>query len=104
MQYNLKKTEKFTKYAVINNVKSFIWRALQIRLQTFVSLYNSIQMLREICMFMKFRDFWDILPCSQITVDIDLTTRQYIPENSELRTRRHENLKFGCIFMFAARL
>jgi hypothetical protein len=33
---------------------------------------------------MKFKDFWDVLPCSQIDVDIDLTTRQYIPEDSEL--------------------
>jgi hypothetical protein len=34
---------------------------------------------------MKFRDFSDILPCSQINVDIDLTTQQYIPEDSELQ-------------------
>jgi hypothetical protein len=35
---------------------------------------------------MKFRVFWDILPCSQIDidVDIDLTTWQYIPEDYEL--------------------
>jgi hypothetical protein len=52
---------------------------------------------------MKFRFFWDILPCSQIdvdrrfrglmmeaartsekSVDIDLTTQQYIPEDSEV--------------------
>jgi hypothetical protein len=65
---------------------------------------------------MKFRVFRDILPCSQIdvdrrfrgewldlmmevahttetSVDIDLTTRQYIPEKSELHTRRSENIK-----------
>jgi hypothetical protein len=42
---------------------------------------------------MKFRVFWDILPCSQIDVDIDLTTRQYIPEDSEFHTSRCENLK-----------
>jgi hypothetical protein len=30
---------------------------------------------------------------SEMSVDIDLTTRQYIPEDSELRTRRRENLK-----------
>jgi hypothetical protein len=35
---------------------------------------------------MNFRVFWDILPCSQIYVDIDLTTHQYIPEDSELLT------------------
>jgi hypothetical protein len=34
---------------------------------------------------MKFRIFWDILPCSQI----DLTTQQYIPEDSELCTKLH---------------
>jgi hypothetical protein len=69
---------------------------------------------------MKFRVFWDVLPCSQIdvdrrfrgafpshlialmmeaastsqtTVDIDLTTRQNIPEDSELHISRRENLK-----------
>jgi hypothetical protein len=30
---------------------------------------------------------------SETSVDIDLTTRQYIPEDSELHTRRRENLK-----------
>jgi hypothetical protein len=35
----------------------------------------------------KFRVFWDILLCSQINVDIDLTTPQYIPEDSELHTK-----------------
>jgi hypothetical protein len=32
---------------------------------------------------------------SESSVDIDLTTRQqaYIPEDAELHTRRHENLK-----------
>jgi hypothetical protein len=34
---------------------------------------------------LKFRVFWNILPCSQIDVDIDLTTWQYIPEDSELQ-------------------
>jgi hypothetical protein len=34
---------------------------------------------------MKFKVFCDILPCSQIEVDIDLTTRQYIPKDSERR-------------------
>jgi hypothetical protein len=33
---------------------------------------------------MKFRVLWDILPCSQT---------QNIPEDSELHTRRRENLK-----------
>jgi hypothetical protein len=33
---------------------------------------------------MKFRVFWNVLPRSQIDVDIDLRTRQYIPEDSEL--------------------
>jgi hypothetical protein len=30
---------------------------------------------------------------SETSVDIQLTTRQYIPEDSELHTRRCENLK-----------
>jgi hypothetical protein len=30
---------------------------------------------------------------SETSVDIYLTTRQYIPEDYELHTRRHENLK-----------
>jgi hypothetical protein len=30
---------------------------------------------------------------SKTSVDIQLRTRQYIPEDSELHTRRHENLK-----------
>jgi hypothetical protein len=54
---------------------------------------------------LKFRVFWDILPndeialvmeavrTSEMSVNIYLTTRQYIPEDSELHTRRHENLK-----------
>jgi hypothetical protein len=31
---------------------------------------------------------------SETSVDICLTTWQYIPEDSELHTRHHENLKF----------
>jgi hypothetical protein len=31
---------------------------------------------------------------SETSVDIQLRTRQYIPEDSELHTRRRENLKF----------
>jgi hypothetical protein len=61
---------------------------------------------------LKFRVFWDVLPCSQFdvdrrfigayclhrqgdcrSVDVELRTRQYIPEDSELHTRRRENLK-----------
>jgi hypothetical protein len=30
---------------------------------------------------------------SEKSIDIQLRTRQYIPENSELQTRRRENLK-----------
>jgi hypothetical protein len=41
---------------------------------------------------MKSRVFWDTMPCSHI-VDSDLTTLQYIPEDSGLNTRRRENLK-----------
>jgi hypothetical protein len=34
----------------------------------------------------KFIVFWDVLPCSEIVVDLDIyfTTRQCIPEDSEL--------------------
>jgi hypothetical protein len=35
---------------------------------------------------MKFRVFWDVLPCSQI--EVDLRTQQYIPEDSELQGSR----------------
>jgi hypothetical protein len=64
----------------------------------------------------KFRVFWDVLPCSQVddkrfrraycfhhqdggsthletSVNINLTTRQYISEDSKQHTRRRENLK-----------
>jgi hypothetical protein len=44
---------------------------------------------------MKFRVFGGVLPGSQVDVevDIDFRTRQYTPEDSELHTRRRENLK-----------
>jgi hypothetical protein len=35
----------------------------------------------------------EIAHTSETSVDIYLTTWQYIPEDSELYTRRHENLK-----------
>jgi hypothetical protein len=38
---------------------------------------------------------------SETSVDIQLRTRQYIPEDSELHTRRRENFKshiVGCLF------
>jgi hypothetical protein len=42
---------------------------------------------------MKFRVFWVTLPCSQVdVVNIYLTTRKYIPEDSILHTSRRENL------------
>jgi hypothetical protein len=34
---------------------------------------------------------------SETSVDIQLRTRQYIPEDSELHTRRRENLKFYAV-------
>jgi hypothetical protein len=34
---------------------------------------------------------------SETSVDIYLTTRQYIPEDSELHTLRRENLKSHCL-------
>jgi hypothetical protein len=65
---------------------------------------------------MKFRVFWDVLPCSQrdslitlmmeavrtseTSVDIYLTTRQYIPEDSELHTCCCENLKSHISLLF----
>jgi hypothetical protein len=49
---------------------------------------------------MKLRIFWNLqglmmeAACtSETSVDIQLRTRQYIPEDSELHTRRRENLK-----------
>jgi hypothetical protein len=71
---------------------------------------------------MKFRVFWDVAPCSHIEVDrrfrggcvlppllialmmetvrtsetsvnFNVITRSYIPEDSKLHTRRRENLK-----------
>jgi hypothetical protein len=50
--------------------------------------------------YLKFRVFWDILSYSQTDVDIDLTTRQYIAEDSELHTRRSENLKSHIAIIF----
>jgi hypothetical protein len=73
----------------------------------------------ETWIFLKFRIvFWDVLPCKIIVDDSSLMmeaesssetsvdnyfTRQYIPENnSELHTRRRENLKshigYFCMF------
>jgi hypothetical protein len=46
-----------------------------------------------LCTILNSRVFWDVLPHSQIDVDICLTTRQYIPEDSELPTRRRVKLK-----------
>jgi hypothetical protein len=37
---------------------------------------------------------------SETSVDIDLTTQQYIPEDSELHTRRRENLKSQIIMCY----
>jgi hypothetical protein len=53
---------------------------------------------------MEFRIFWDVLPCSQVDADqhfrgIYLTTQQYIPEHSKLRTRHCENLKPHIVYM-----
>jgi hypothetical protein len=36
---------------------------------------------------------------SETSVDIKLKTRQYIPENSELHTRRRQNLKSHINFL-----
>jgi hypothetical protein len=35
----------------------------------------------------------------EASVDIQLRTRQYIPEDSELHTRRRENLKYHVPFL-----
>jgi hypothetical protein len=34
---------------------------------------------------MKLGVFWNVLPCSRLDVDIQLRTRQHIPEDSEIR-------------------
>jgi hypothetical protein len=49
---------------------------------------------------LKFRVLWDTLQYSQIDVVIDLTTWQYTPEDSELHTRRRENLKSHCFSLY----
>jgi hypothetical protein len=36
---------------------------------------------------------------SETSVDIHLRTRQYLPEDSELHTRRRENLKSHKVFL-----
>jgi hypothetical protein len=36
---------------------------------------------------------------SETSVDIQLRTRQYIPEDSEIHTRRRENLKSHVLFL-----
>jgi hypothetical protein len=51
---------------------------------------------------LKFRVFWDILPCtalmmeaartSETSVDIDLTIQQYISEDSELHIISYMNI------------
>jgi hypothetical protein len=38
-------------------------------------------------------DVSEVRAASEISVDMQLITRQYIPEDSELHTRRRENLK-----------
>jgi hypothetical protein len=40
---------------------------------------------------------------SETSVDIQLRTRQYIPDDSELHTCRHENLKSHITFPYSAR-
>jgi hypothetical protein len=69
---------------------------------------------------MKFRVFWDVAPCRNVEVDrrfewiaalmmeavrtpetsdhFNVTTRRYIPVDSELHTRRRENLKSRKIY------
>jgi hypothetical protein len=49
---------------------------------------------------LKLRNSWDVLPCSSVDVDIQLRTRQYIPRDSELYTRRCENLKSQNLIVF----
>jgi hypothetical protein len=41
---------------------------------------------------------------SETSVDIQLRTRQYIPEDSEIQTRRRENLESHKIFTFSFQL
>jgi hypothetical protein len=44
---------------------------------------------------LKIIAFWDVAPCSLVEVDrrFNEITRRYIPEGSNLPTRRRENLK-----------
>jgi hypothetical protein len=41
---------------------------------------------------MKIAAFWDTAPCSLVRVYSNETTRRYIPEGSNLHSRRRENL------------
>jgi hypothetical protein len=54
-------------------------------------------------LFMKLRIFITLMieaaRTSETSVDIQLRTRQYIPEDSELHTRHRENLKSHRLFM-----
>jgi hypothetical protein len=43
----------------------------------------------------KFGVFWGVAPCSHVetSVNFNVTTNHYIPEESKLHTRRRESLK-----------
>jgi hypothetical protein len=52
---------------------------------------------------MKFRVFWEVLPCSQVVVDNHLTSRQRIPEDSELQ--REPEISHGfCMILSVTRI
>jgi hypothetical protein len=58
---------------------------------------------QQIKLWLKFRVFWDdeTICTSEMLVNFNVTIRHYIPEDSKLHTRCHENLKSsqscGCL-------
>jgi hypothetical protein len=80
----------YTSYSNTNLVSCYTLRPSEIWLP---SCHTQVKTGGKYKLFicMKFRVFWDVLPCYQF--DVKLRTRQYTPEDSELHTGRHENLK-----------
>jgi hypothetical protein len=70
------------------------WFPLSCLWQTYTELCTTkFRVFCDVLPYSQIDVFRDILPCCQIDVNIDLTIRQYIPEDFKLHTRRRENLK-----------
>jgi hypothetical protein len=74
---------------LIDNIKSFSYRAHDVItcLCSYQTLIEAQNLLGCTALMME------AARTSETSVDIQLRTRQYIPEDSELHTRRRENLK-----------